>query len=793
MTIEITNPYQFFTDKDDSTPLEDGNIYIGTAGLDAKTNQISVYWDSALTIAAAQPINTLIGYPDRTGTPSKFYTTSDYSITVENKIDEVVYSSISGNVEGGSFISDAIIAKDTVAEIVANANVLVGQVFSIEERGSALFDVISGTTGANGYDLIQCTGVANLQLSLRLDRVANVKSFGALGNSLGVTTGETDDTAPIKAAIATGLDVYAPQGVYAVSETLELSDGQMMYGDGLDLWTFTFDQTQKFEASGTHFRFIGTGTKDFTADQVSNVYQGGGVKNGQSLLDFTNSDASGTTPATSKSLSVAIKLNNNSQLKNIRVYPSKSGISGYQDIVNTTMADDWDIGVLVSNVIDTYTHNTQIVGYWRMAALVLLESDDRSSAGICERNVFDNCTLQGNVGLAIRACDTRQILSTTATTVTIGYDTGHQMLASGSFRISGGDTVTYTGITYDAAGDGSLTLTGLSQDVTGSGDIRAGNSAYGFSGTNFTNTNIWSLTHSSGNAATGITGADSAETKCMEISGYPMRAIRFIGSRCMNGYDLINTYFHSAYDLVFEAHQFENGQMVASPFHGDSSAVYPSGDTRNLSITDTDFSASRFPYISGDVDNGFDYFEPRNLTNLRDNVLSKYGGNTQIFSPTGQRTHIVGELDGVGGLQVLDSGTTLVTDGSAFRAEVDGVGSLGTSGGRFSVVYAVDGTINTSDERHKKDIKNLTVTEAIIAKELQSLIRVFRWKNNDEVKHVGVIAQEVVKCFDNHGLNATDYGIVNYDKWEEDEISGKSGDIFGVNYNELLCFIISAI
>ena len=61
MTFEALNPYQYFTELDGATPLESGFIYIGTKGLDAKTNQITVYWDEAATTPISQPIRTAGG------------------------------------------------------------------------------------------------------------------------------------------------------------------------------------------------------------------------------------------------------------------------------------------------------------------------------------------------------------------------------------------------------------------------------------------------------------------------------------------------------------------------------------------------------------------------------------------------------------------------------------------------------------------------------------------------------------------------------------------------------------
>jgi hypothetical protein len=66
-----------------------------------------VYWDAGLTIAAAQPIRTLAGYPSNNGTPARIYTGSDYSIRVQSKNGSVVYSSVNGNSSGGGFVTIA--------------------------------------------------------------------------------------------------------------------------------------------------------------------------------------------------------------------------------------------------------------------------------------------------------------------------------------------------------------------------------------------------------------------------------------------------------------------------------------------------------------------------------------------------------------------------------------------------------------------------------------------------------------------------------------------------------------
>jgi hypothetical protein len=104
--LSIQPPYPAFAGAD-GHPLENGYIWIGTVNLNPQVNPISVYWDSALTIPAAQPIRTLNGYPSYQGTPSRFYAGSDYSIQVLDSKGSVVYTSLNGNISSGSTATNA--------------------------------------------------------------------------------------------------------------------------------------------------------------------------------------------------------------------------------------------------------------------------------------------------------------------------------------------------------------------------------------------------------------------------------------------------------------------------------------------------------------------------------------------------------------------------------------------------------------------------------------------------------------------------------------------------------------
>ena len=138
------------------------------------------------------------------------------------------------------------------------------------------------------------------------------------------------------------------------------------------------------------------------------------------------------------------------------------------------------------------------------------------------------------------------------------------------------------------------------------------------------------------------------------------------------------------------------------------------------------------------------------------------------------------------------SGQGVFVNGSgSFSSSVDNTMSCGTSGFRWTTVYATTGTINTSDANQKQQIENLTDVEFAVANELKSKVKTFKFneavaaKGTNARKHVGWIAQDVQTTFANHGLNANDYGM-----FCSDEIDGKIQ--LGVRYEELLTFISAA-
>jgi len=89
----IIPPYPSFFETD-GTPLENGFIYVGQPGLEAKANPKAAYFDYALTIPAASPMRTLAGFPVRNGAAAMIYVDGDFSITVEDRNNVLLYSAL---------------------------------------------------------------------------------------------------------------------------------------------------------------------------------------------------------------------------------------------------------------------------------------------------------------------------------------------------------------------------------------------------------------------------------------------------------------------------------------------------------------------------------------------------------------------------------------------------------------------------------------------------------------------------------------------------------------------------
>jgi len=162
---------------------------------------------------------------------------------------------------------------------------------------------------------------------------------------------------------------------------------------------------------------------------------------------------------------------------------------------------------------------------------------------------------------------------------------------------------------------------------------------------------------------------------------------------------------------------------------------------------------------------------------------------------------------------------------SRFNATDDNARELGSSAARWSTVYAATGTINTSDERLKQQVRDISEAEARVAVAAKGLLKAYKY--NDAVEamgdgarwHVGIIAQELKAAFEAEGLDAHEYGMFCWDEWWEADVWHEDDSLenggyyqretfdseadapadavrnerYSIRYEELLAFIIASI
>jgi polygalacturonase len=222
MSITAKPPYKYFTELD-GTALKSGKMYVGVAGLDAEANPVAAYWDTALTIAAAQPIRTIGGVPDNAGTPSDFFTAGDYSITVRDKNDVLVYSKLQLNAND----PDNLDLYKTYDDYAA---------FKASTEGSRGIGAIwrygpySGIEVASGGDVTNSAGTP-VHLNVLASAVGfNVLAFGPTGDGI------VDDTAAVNNAFTRAADEKVPLvsfgGTYRCTSSIILKSNLTFHGGG---------------------------------------------------------------------------------------------------------------------------------------------------------------------------------------------------------------------------------------------------------------------------------------------------------------------------------------------------------------------------------------------------------------------------------------------------------------------------------------------------------------------------------------------------------------------------------
>ncbi|MEM5564286.1 tail fiber domain-containing protein [Psychroserpens sp. AS72] len=165
----------------------------------------------------------------------------------------------------------------------------------------------------------------------------------------------------------------------------------------------------------------------------------------------------------------------------------------------------------------------------------------------------------------------------------------------------------------------------------------------------------------------------------------------------------------------------------------------------------------------------------KNNGNAADLNLQIEGGNVKI-----------GGTVYIGDETIVDGGNNTLRINASLIPDVDNSSIIGNPSLRWKTIYATNGTINTSDRREKKNIKNLDYG-------LKEILRMqpvsFNWKNdnNPDIK-LGLIAQDLLELIPE---------VVKTHTWEKDEgsdkLTKKELDRLGVYYSDLIPVLINAI
>lgn len=274
---------------------------------------------------------------------------------------------------------------------------------------------------------------------------------------------------------------------------------------------------------------------------------------------------------------------------------------------------------------------------------------------------------------------------------------------------------------------------------------------------------------------TWISGGRTSTQSSVNDAGHGLFAnlcsnISIVGGRLFgngnNGIHLVNC---SDIDISGTSLQGNSGAAIysegesASRITVNGCAINPSGSAFTQSEA-VQLVTGNYHSVIGNV------IHPHTSTNVNAN-----GEQSKVFGNTGFISDSV--INSTGSTIIKQNGIEVLNiNNEAVRPGTDGSAALGISSNRWSVVYAANGTIQTSDRNKKSNIEK--IPDVVLDAWRNVEFKQYKWNDNVDSKiHFGVIAQDIISEFEKKGLDAINYGLVTY-----------SDGVYGVSYSE--CMIL---
>lgn len=730
------SPFPQYFDTSGS-PLNAGRLYFGLTGQNPETSPTTVYWDTAGTQPAAQPIITSNGYTMRAGTPAVVYAAGDYSLTVKTSRGRMIYTAASS-------------LEFSIAQQAANV-----------VRSDALVSVVQPYAGA----------AARTQHDKNKDIVSITDFTGA------DPSGSASSAAAFASAEASVEDIYLPLGTYLAPSGTTLSrrywgPGKLNYsgvgavifsGAGLNDVTFTgtFAQPQPLQVRIRikNINVAGISGAASPCDTFEYSLNGGVTWIG--TYDAYN-------PADDQVYALPLGLNANIGYTGTSV---KVGIPGTGIVPVFAAATGHTIGDYWSIPMNPNRHSVETQsGYLTKGGVVFGgiggSADNNTLLG---RAVLGNLNNAGNQLTAIGA-EALYANATGYANTAVGITALRSNVSGNNLTAVGANSLynNTTGITNTAVG-----VYACNHNTTGSGNSGLGS-----------DTNAYNAT-GNGNTAVGAQ-ASYHNVSGTENAAVGLYALRGGSASLGNGTAQSYCTAMGAYSLYFGGGQFNVGVGHQAGYKNKSSQNVFVGAVSGAGPDITGGPNVFVGHMAGS--NAAQMSAVTNCVVLGDNAYTT--GKNAVCLGAGT---IASENQIVIGNQF---NVNIMTTGN-ITPRVDAGNNLGSSLARFATVFAASGAINTSDEREKQDQRVLDAAEKRVAVALKGLIRAFRFKDAVAKKgagarvHVGVMAQQVVAAFAAEGLDAKRYGMLCYDEWVDDD--GVTGGRYGVRYDELSMFILVSI